>query len=166
MPTDTTPSAVSAPARFITDFAKMLCADIDADRFADRLGTTINHPAFILGHVAFYTGVCVDLLGGDSGIDDAEAPLYQHGAECMDDATRYLHKDAAIAHFEDRMEMAAKFVSQCGPDVLSASSEGTPFAGRVDTLEEIAAFMLVGHPMFHLGQISAWRRVAGMPAAG
>ena len=166
MTTDITRSAVAAPARFITDFAKMLCADIDANQFADRLGTTINHPAFILGHVAYYAGVCVNLLGGDCDIEDAEAPLYEHGAECVDDATRYLHKDAAIAHFEYRMQMAATFVSECSPDVLSASSEGTPFAGRVDTLEEIAAFMLVGHPMFHLGQISAWRRVAGMPAAG
>jgi hypothetical protein len=29
----------------------------------------------------------------------------------------------------------------------------------------VAAFMMIGHIQFHLGQISAWRRVAGMGSA-
>ena len=166
MSTDTTTSAVAASARFVSDFSMMLCADIDAARFSDRLGTTINHPAFILGHLAYYAGVCVDLLGGNSGIEDGEADLYQHGAECLDDPSRYLAKDDAIALFQSRMKQATDFIAQCSPEVLSQSSKGTPFEQRADTLEEIAAFMLIGHPMFHFGQISAWRRVAGMPPAG
>ena len=166
MPIDPTTSPVAAPATFITGFAKTLCVDIDADRFADRLGTTINHPAFILGHVAYYAGYCVHLLGGEINLTEEEAELYQHGAECVDCTDRYLPKEAAIIHFESRMQLAANYVAQCSPDVLSKSAKETPFASRFDTLEQVAAFMLIGHPMFHCGQISAWRRVAGMPPAG
>ena len=44
MTTDITRSAVAAPARFITDFAKMLCADIDgntADATAAKIITRV-----------------------------------------------------------------------------------------------------------------------------
>ena len=45
---------------------------------------------------------------------------------------------------------------------FEASSEGTHFESRFPTMGAVVAFMLIGHVPFHLGQISAWRRVAGM----
>ena len=96
MPIDTTTSTVAAPATFITGFAKTLCVDIDADRFADRLGTTINHPAFILGHVAYYAGYCVHLLGGEINLTEEEAE--QRWNTCMVDYwTKEALKDAPMS---------------------------------------------------------------------
>ena len=162
----TTISTVATPATFVSGFGKMLYGDIEADRFADRLGTTINHPAFILGHLAYYAGVCVQLLGGDIELTEEEATLYQHGAECTDDPARYLKKDAAISHYDERTQFASDFVAQCSAEVLHTTPDEHLFSGRFETLEQIAAFMLIGHPMFHFGQISEWRRVAGMSPAG
>lgn len=167
MPTETFTAAtnIASPARFISNFMHMLCDDIPPSKFADRCGTTINHPAFVLGHCAYYAGVCIEMLGGNVDFQEGEATLYEHGAECQDDASCYPDKDACMAHFEARCELAATFIESCEESVLSRSSDGTPFEGRLASLGAIAAFMLNGHPCFHLGQVSSWRRVAGMGSA-
>lgn len=160
-----TASIITAPSRFSLSLAHMLCDDIDPAKFADRQGTTINHPAFVLGHCAYYAGVCIEILGGTVEFDQGEADLYKHGSECKDDASLYPDKNACIAHFEARCNAAADFIDSCDPDVFEKSADGSPFESRFGTLGAVASFMLIGHPCFHLGQISAWRRVAGMGSA-
>ena len=160
-----TADTIAGPARFMTHLAGMLVNDIDADRFADRLSTTINHPAFVLGHLGYYAGFAMQMLGGDITFGPDEATLYEHGTECEDDASKYPSKDDAIAAFNTRINMVADFVEQCDESAFEASSEGTPFESRFPTMGAVVAFMLIGHVPFHLGQISAWRRVAGMGSA-
>jgi hypothetical protein len=160
-----TATAIAGPTRFMITLAELLTSDIDAEVFADRQGTTINHPAFVLGHCGYYLGVCMQLLGSDIELSDDEKTLYEHGAECVDDASRYPNKDAAIARFNERVVMAADFIESCNDTALAQSSAETPFAERFPTMGGVAAFMMVGHVPFHLGQISAWRRIAGMGSA-
>lgn len=160
-----TAQTITGPTRFMINFAGMLVDDIDADRFADRLGTSINHPAFVLGHLGYYAGVAMTFLGGDPNFGPDEAELYEHGKECEDDASKYPSKDEAIAAFNARINAAADYIEACDESAFEASSEGTPFESRFPTMGAVAAFMLIGHVPFHLGQISAWRRVAGMGSA-
>jgi len=160
-----TAATIASSARFMIKITDRLVEDIPAEQFADRHGTTINHPAFVLGHLGYYVGVAMEFLGGDAGFDPNEATLYEHGAECLDDASRYPAKDACIASFKARMTAAADFVASCDDAALEASSAGTFFEDRMDTMGEVTNFILIGHVPLHLGQISAWRRVAGMGPA-
>jgi len=153
---------ITGGSLFTIPFAHSICDDIDQSLFADRVGTTINHPAFVLAHTAYYAGVCVQLLGGSINFDEDEAVLYEFGSECLDDPSKYLSKDACFERYESRFKNAAEFLSSCNPAILEASADHTPFVGRFGTLGEVASFMLLGHPCFHLGQLSAWRRVAGL----
>ncbi len=150
---------------FMPHWASMLVNEIPDDQFATRLGTTINHPAFVLGHLSYYAAVAVQLLGGEVEIGENEAVLYQHGAECCDDASAYPDKQACIELFNARMKMAANFIATSSEETLNASAADTPFAERFDTLGQVATFMLIAHPPFHFGQLSAWRRVAGIGPA-
>jgi len=155
-------STIAAQVGFMPFLANMLCEDIDASMFANRHGTTINHPAFVLGHISYYIGKCLALIGSDDPFCESEAALYAMGVECVDDASLYPDKQTCIAHFATRCQDAAKYVESCDPTLFERSAAETPFAERFDTLGQVASFMLIGHPSFHLGQISAWRRVAGM----
>ncbi len=166
MTTISTASTIATPARFVSVLAHMICDDIDPARFADRHGSTINHPAFVLGHCAYYAGVCVQLLGGDVAFEDGEAERFQHGAPCQDEASLYPDKDTCLSRFDARTTAAADYIeSEAGQAALLRSAADTPFAERFETLGQVAGFMLAGHPCFHLGQLSAWRRVAGMGSA-
>ena len=80
-----TAATIASSARFMIKITDLLVEDIPAEQFADRHGTTINHPAFVLGHLGYYVGVAMEFLGGDAGFDPNEASLYEHGAECLDE---------------------------------------------------------------------------------
>ncbi len=161
-----TTQTITKPTLFVAkNLMHFLCDDIDENIFADRLGTTINHPAYVLGHIAFYNGVCIKFLGGNVTFKEDEEKLYQMGSECIDDASLYPDKAFCLNHFESRCQAAADLINASDPSLLEGSAEHTPFAKQFDTLGEVATFMLIGHPFFHFGQISAWRRIAGMNPA-
>ena len=161
----TTAEAIVGPARFMIPFADMLVSDIDPDKFADRCGTTINHPAFVLGHLTYYAGICMQMMGGEIEFTETEKELYEHGRECLDDPSLYPPKAEAIATFNDRVNTVADFLETCDESAFAKSSEGTWIEKHVNTMGGLIAFMMIGHVTFHLGQISAWRRVAGMGPA-
>ena len=167
MPHTAAPSAMTlvAPTRFMIDYAMMLVHDIDESRWSDRCGSTINHPAFVLGHTAYYAGVCMQMLGSDIELTDTDEARYRHGVECTDDAGSYPDKATSIATFTERLTAAADFMESLDESAFSASSSETFFADRFPTMGGVATFMFIGHIMFHMGQISAWRRVAGMGPA-
>ncbi len=155
---------IAITTRFMPRLAHLLCDDIAEDKFSSMCGTSINHPAFVLGHISYYAGICVELLGGTPQFEDGEAELYQIGVECNESAP-YPSKEALLKRFEDRCEFAASFIESCDEATLATSAKDTPFAERFETLGQVASFMLTSHPSFHIGQISGWRRVAGMGSA-
>lgn len=165
MTTTTIPATISGPARMLGNFATMLASDIDPDKFADRCGTTINHPAFVLGHCAYYLGVSVTMLGGSIEFDPDEEQLFKNGAECLDDPSVYPSKEESIARFVERCNFVAGFLDTCDDSAFARPNEEGPFVGEFTTMGQVVAFMILGHTSFHLGQISGWRRAAGMGPA-
>ena len=165
--TATTPMSgmIASPARMLIGFAEMLLSDVDPAKYADRFGTSINHPAFILGHTAYYAGYAMKMLGGQVEFRPDEEQLYSIDAECQDDASLYPPMDEALKHFRERYDAVATFVAACDDAALQRPNEDGPFKSTYQTVGEVAGFMIVGHTAFHLGQLSAWRRAAGMEAA-
>ncbi|MBC24174.1 MAG: hypothetical protein CMJ32_09705 [Phycisphaerae bacterium] len=160
-----TATAIADAARFMAQLSGLLTRDIDPDRFADRFGTSINHPAFVMGHCGYFAGYCIEMLDGPRVLESRDSELYGLGSKCLDEPSRYPDKDAAVNALVDRLHQAAEFIETGGDQPLARSSEGTFFAEKFSTLGGIANFMLVGHVGYHIGQISAWRRVAGMGSA-
>ena len=159
-------TALAGSIRFLMNMAKPLVDDVEAGRFSDCCNTTINHPAFMLGHCTYYVGVGMQLLGSDIELEDSDAELHQHGAECLHMHDGYQAKDDVISSFMDRLEAAATFVETLDDSVFERSTEGTFFEGRMPNMAAMANFMMVAHVTFHLGQVSGWRRVAGFGPTG
>ena len=64
-----------------------------------------------------------------------------------------------------RLEAAAKFVENLDDAVFEKSAEGTFMEDSMPNMGAVATFMMVAHVTFHLGQVSGWRRVAGLGSA-
>lgn len=127
-----------------------------------------NHPAFIYGHLSLYPKTIMDLLGLDgSSIEHPEnfAELFMHGVECKDDhdGSIYPSRDEIVSYFERAHETVIAKIQELDDETLN-----TPFTGEgwhVDfakTPASMCIFMLHDHYMFHLGQMSAWRRCFGL----
>ena len=105
-------------------------------------------------------------LGG-AGAVVANAPSWAvaGGPSRATDASLYPSKADAIAAYNERINTVADFLESCDEAVFAQSSAGKWYENYFPTLGGGAAFMMIGHIPFHLGQISAWRRVAGMGLA-
>jgi len=176
-------TATSSMAKTITrtlcrtkDLADSLLAGVTAEQFArfpvaDGKPINTNHGAFVYGHLSIYPKMILDILGKDSSAIENPpkfADLFMHGVDCQDDPNGeiYPSMDEIVDYFRAAHEATIKVVSELDDDTLN-----TPFTGEdwyvefAQTPASLCIFMLHDHYMFHLGQMSAWRRCMGLGSA-
>jgi DinB superfamily len=155
------------------ELAQGLLTGVTAEQFArmpqaDGKAINTNHPCFIYGHLSIYPRFIFELMGKDgSAIDVPEGweDLFKHGVECKDDVNGdiYPPMDDVLAYFKKAHEAVIEMINGCDDETLTKAFEGegwhVDFAG---TPAALTTFMLHSHYMFHLGQMSAWRRCAGL----
>lgn len=157
-------------------YARRLLDSIPADRFARIAspgGTAVpsNHPAFNIGHLTCYPVKIAELLGADPSAATAPAnfvALFSKDNQCVDDpaGTIYPGKDEIITVFNRTYEAGFATLRSCDDALLlGANPVDSPLKNICPTLGSMLAFYAIGHVTSHLGQISTWRRMEGMPAA-
>jgi len=143
-------------------YAKRLVAEIPDDQMAFQPAAHMNHPAWVLGHLA----CTADMLGAMIGVKPVCPPpwigLFDWNSEPFSDASRYPSKAVLLKALED----AHAAVAAALPSVPETRwIEHTPIEevrGFLPTLGDCFVFVMAAHENMHLGQLSAWRRVQGM----
>ncbi len=169
------------PAALTKRNAERLLVGIPADtfaRFARPGGVVVqsNHPAFVFGHLALYPGKAATALAA-VGVTAARsipaAPdgwdaLFKNGAPCVDDATgtTYPPMRTITDYFYASYNAAIAVIAEATDAQLGAPNptEG-PMRERFPIVGGMLAFYLSGHAQNHFGQLSAWRRMMGLPPA-
>ncbi|GIW98439.1 MAG: hypothetical protein KatS3mg111_1772 [Pirellulaceae bacterium] len=157
-------------------YAHRLIRGIPPERFgrlASPGGQVVpsNHPAFVFGHLSLYPSKVLELLKIDSAPIRPPAEferLFSKDAQCVDDpeGTIYPSMDTIMDTFFRGYESAIAAVRQASDEQLTAPNPvDTPLREICPTLGSMLAFYLTGHVYIHLGQVSAWRRMEGLPAA-
>lgn len=155
-------------------YAERLLKDVTAENFGRQAspgGTPIdsNHPAFVLGHLALYA----PRILRDLGVEATAVPagfdaVFSKDAKCADDpqATIYPPMESVKAVFFEGYRAASAALRAAADDTFQRPN---PNPGRLaelfPSLGSMHAFYCGGHMMMHLGQLSAWRRMAGLGAA-
>lgn len=156
-------------------YAEILLKGIDpatAARFP-RFGSTVistNHPVFVFGHLAIYPRRMLELVGKDPSQvtpPDAYVTLFAAGVECIDDADgkTYPGIGEVAGNFFRWSKIAMESMADVGDDVLAGENPNEKSRGSFPTVGGVLLFLTNNHPMMHLGQVSAWRRCYGLPAA-
>ena len=166
---------LSQSAGLTLGYAARLLNGVDGKmfaRFARPGGVEINsnHPAWAYGHLSLYPPRVLAHLG-DAGalpIPPGFEDLFKNGAECRDDPTGTIYPAMSDIRefFFAGYTLATRRIADA-PDELLAGPN--PAEGRMrelfPTLGAMLNFYLSGHAQMHLGQVSAWRRAMGLPAA-
>ena len=146
-------------------YALALVDDLTDEQIILRPGGNMNHPAWILGHVGAYHPVTLQLLAGEPVDDPKTNPLYGfagHGP--LDDIKPYGSKQAIVARFADGHEQVAKALLDATPEAFRRPPTLERWAKAYPTVEFMLPDLLLHHESLHIGQISIWRRAAGLPA--
>jgi hypothetical protein len=131
-----------------------------------------NHPCFVYGHLALYMPRVCELLGQPQRAQEVAVPatwndLFGMGRPCVDDpdGSIYPAMSAVLDHFKGGYEAAIDVTAQTPDDVFTRANPNERMREALPTLGAVAIFLLTGHTMFHLGQVSAWRRIEGLASA-
>lgn len=168
---------IAAAGQISLSYGEAMLKDVRADQFArhapGREGTLVksNHPAWVFGHLALYNPRCLELMGLPAGPAAKPAgwdDLFRNGTECRDDpaGTIYPRMDAIAKHWADGMRAVLAALPGVPDEVFTRANPGE---GRMKellpTVGAMVTFLMTGHPMSHLGQVSAWRRFMGLGSA-
>jgi hypothetical protein len=155
-------SSILAASDLNLGLAKMLAADIPADQWTTQFGKMINHPAWQYGHMAVAAQGAVKSLGGDAWLDDSWGELFGIGSTPVADASKYPGNDELLAALVESHTRAKPLFEQADDALLAKELEAERARKRFGTVGNLVVFLLTGHEMFHLGQLSHWRRAAGL----
>lgn len=148
------------------DYAARLVADLSDDDMVSqpvRGGVTMNHPAWILGHLSAYSPVLARILR----LEPFEDPLkHRYGRETRPTGHRadYPSKHVLLADFLAGHDDLAATLARTDLSVLARPIPLARWEPRFPLIADAIVYLMLNHESTHLGQISAWRRAGGRPA--
>lgn len=149
-------------------YAEDLVGSIPAERFCEMPTKDMNHPAFCVGHLAIYANRVLEMTGrADLKI---AMPFgdehFKNGAPCVAQDGRYPSKEVICDTFFKGWRTVLAALPSVDDAVFSRENpaEGR-FKEMFPTVGGAVNFLAGGHNMMHLGQVSTWRRAAGLGSA-
>jgi hypothetical protein len=164
------------PGAIITrGYAEKLLEGITPEMFArypvvNGTQITINHPAFVFGHLALYPSLMAEMTGiSGKGMEiPASYPdLFRMGVQCQDDpaGSIYPTMDEIVNVFFSGTDALIASLDFIAPESLDVDLENPSRRERFGTVGGFLTYVLLAHPQSHLGQVSGWRRCMGLGPA-
>ena len=142
--------------------AHTLLDDVAPDRLtAEPHG--IKSAAWVLGHLILGAGMVAQSLGKDLGMPPAWNDLFFGHDPAQ--ASRYPSKAELFEAYDRAHRVIADALASVSDAQLTAPPADEKLRAYFPTLGFMAVYMLAQHEGYHLGQVSAWRRAAGLPPA-
>ena len=148
---------------FLMQYCRMLMADIADERMAEEPLPGVNHPAWILGHLAISADHAVTRAGGEAVLPPEWKTLFGPGTKHAASRDAYPSREELFRTVEEGFERARQQAAAATPEQLAQPTANPRMKDALPTAREAVAFLLTAHLAGHLGQLSAWRRMIGLP---
>jgi hypothetical protein len=166
---------IAAASKLSRMYSQGMLKDVTEQNFA-RLATPggvvvqSNHPAWVFGHCGLYFSRVMELCElpagatvNPAGFDD----VFKNGTPCLDDpaGTIYPKMNAITEHYFRAFDAAIAAIVHVDDALLMQEHPNPAARERLATKGAAAAFLMGGHIMSHMGQVSGWRRMMGLGSA-
>jgi hypothetical protein len=148
--------------RFLVGYCWKLVADIAEERLAEQPVGGVNHPAWILGHLAFSAERANSMLGAANALPPGWPAQFGPGSRPTSNRGEYPAKAELLSVVEQSFERLRRLAGDASPEQLARPSTNPYTKEALPTIKDGVAFLLTGHLGVHLGQLSMWRRLIGI----
>jgi hypothetical protein len=166
---------VKPGALAVRGYAERLLKDVTPQMFArtpvvNGAVVTINHPAFVFGHLSLYPVQLAEMVGVSTQgmiVPTSYSGLFKIGAQCHDDAegTIYPAMEELTSGYFASYDALLSVLSSIQSEKLNLPLENPARREKFGTVGAFMTYLLLAHPQGHLGQISGWRRCMGLGPA-
>ncbi len=126
-------------------------------------GQTLNHAAWVLGHLATGCDFALSLMGQKRVSPESYDSLCGMNSKPQNDRKLYPSKADLLKTVDAGYKAVAAALKQ-----FPAAKMSEPMAKEMahiwPTVGDAIVFMVTAHDPTHLGQLSAWRRALGLPS--
>jgi hypothetical protein len=144
---------------------KLQLNDIEDAKLADLPAPGVNHPAWILTHLAVCTDYAARLFG-----EAPKCPKEWHqrcgpGSTLSSERSFYASKHELLSALEAGHARVSEAAGKATEEVLN-KPHGVDLAfvkNTFPTVGDLLVHLMTTHTSFHLGQLSLWRRMMGLP---
>lgn len=149
---------------WVLDYAKKLAHGIDEDKLTLQPAPGFNTPLWIFGHLAIAADFAPMFLGLPRGCPKEWHKVFGPGSDPTAVPLPHPSKAEMLAAFESAHHRVVEALKTATPETLGKPHSFAPTKDVFPTVGDMIAHLLTTHPMLHLGQLSAWRRLQGLPA--
>ena len=122
-----------------------------------------NHPAWIFAHLNTYIPIVAALIQGQD-FEDPKDARFGMQSKPESDLSIYPAKSELLATFVQGHQNVSRLLESAKPQVLEQPVMLERWKTRMPTVAAALIYLGMCHENLHLGQLSAWRRIQGMPS--
>lgn len=148
------------------DSTLKLVADLSDDQIVLQPVAGMNHPAWVLGHLLMVDGTFLVLAGGAKpALATDWMEIYGRGSIPVADKTKYKPKNWYLDQMASVRNQVIERLKVLTPADMAQPHPDPARRERFPTVGHNLFAYGTWHEAYHAGQLSAWRRVLGLPAA-
>ena len=148
--------------RFLLGYAHTLVDEIADERLCEQPSPGVNHPAWILGHLAYSGDGAVGVLGGQKLLAGDWTKKFGAGSKPSSLRAEYPSKAELLQILQERFATARDLAAAASPEKVALPNPNARLKDKLPTVRDAVAFLMSGHLALHLGQLSTWRRLIGI----
>lgn len=148
------------------EYGPKLVADLSPEQMVQQpvaSGKPTNHPAWVFSHLNVYTPLIEKLIQGET-FEDPKTHRFGMQSQPESDLSVYEPKDQLVDAFVQGHQRVIALLKDADPAVLNQEVTLARWKEVMPTLSVILPYLMLTHEATHLGQLSAWRRIQGMPS--
>ncbi len=150
-------------SEFVGDYTRKLADGIAEEQMAAQPAPGLNTPAWVLGHLAMAYDYGTHLLGGTHCAPPGWGKIFGPGSSPVPPAGCPNKADLLAGCEAARKGLCAALASATEAKLAEPNPFG-PMKPFAPAMGDFIAHLLTTHAVSHLGQLSAWRRLQGLPA--
>lgn len=149
------------------DYGQRLVSDLSEEQMilqpAPEGKAPANHPAWVLAHLNTYVPIVQALVQGEGFADPKDAPFGMQ-SKPETELNVYPAKADLLNDFVAGHERVADLLKSADASILEQAVTLDRWKNRMPTVASALVYLGMCHENLHLGQLSAWRRIQGMPS--
>ena len=148
---------------FLREYAHRLTGDLSDSDLGRQPAPGINPPGWILGHLVVAADYGLQLLGVAKVCPDAWHARFKPTS--VPDGGPYPPLAELLAKYDEVHAALPAAALRATSEWAGNPHPFEPLREALPTQGMLMAHLLTTHEAIHLGQLSAWRRAAGLPAS-
>jgi hypothetical protein len=149
------------------DYAPKLVADLSEEQMvaqpASNPDAPANHPAWVFSHLNVYLPVICAIIKNET-FEDPKTHPFGMLSKPEPSAETYASKQELLDAFVTGHDQVAQLLGDADDSVFSQSVQLPRWREMMPTAAIALPYLMFNHENTHLGQVSAWRRIQGMPS--